>query len=148
MNLCFVPGAVLSKGQVNTSHYRFLANSGGYVWAETQATVLYSNKTSQPEAIVCLNFILRCCTEQEVAAAAAQDGVTALLFLSAVPWSSPTWFSPPSRPAAAARPRPSPSRRTTRRRTAGFPPASPTASTPALSASLRTWSSAAPSRSS
>lgn len=51
--------AVLSKGQVSTSQYRFLANSGGFVWAETQATVLYSSKTSQPEAIVCLNFILR-----------------------------------------------------------------------------------------
>lgn len=51
--------AVLSKGQVNTSCYRFLANSGGFVWAETQATVLYNSKTSQPEAVVCLNFILR-----------------------------------------------------------------------------------------
>ncbi|KAM4742686.1 hypoxia inducible factor 1 subunit alpha, like isoform 2-T2 [Anableps anableps] len=49
---------LLSKGQVNTSPYRFLANNGGFVWAETQATVLYNNKTSQPEAIVCLNFIL------------------------------------------------------------------------------------------
>lgn len=50
---------VLSKGQVSTSHYRFLANCGGFVWAETQATILYNSKTSQPEAIVCLNFILR-----------------------------------------------------------------------------------------
>lgn len=50
---------MLSKGQVNIGHYRFLTNSGGFVWAETQATVLYSSKTSQPEAIVCLNFILR-----------------------------------------------------------------------------------------
>ncbi len=50
---------VLSKGQVSTRHYRFLANSGGFVWAETQATVLYNSKTSQPEAVVCLNFILR-----------------------------------------------------------------------------------------
>ncbi|XP_035010584.2 hypoxia inducible factor 1 subunit alpha, like [Hippoglossus stenolepis] len=49
---------LLLKGQVSTSHYRFLANSGGFVWAETQATVLYSSKTSQPEAVVCLNFIL------------------------------------------------------------------------------------------
>ncbi|KAM6932935.1 hypoxia inducible factor 1 subunit alpha, like [Xenentodon cancila] len=49
---------LLTKGQVNTSQYRFLANNGGFVWAETQATVLYSSKTSQPEAIVCLNFIL------------------------------------------------------------------------------------------
>ncbi|CAF96125.1 unnamed protein product [Tetraodon nigroviridis] len=50
---------LLSKGQVSTSRYRFLANHGGFVWAETQATVLYNGKTSQPEAIVCLNFILR-----------------------------------------------------------------------------------------
>lgn len=50
---------VLSKGQVSTRPYRFLANGGGFVWAETQATVLYNGKTSQPEAVVCLNFILR-----------------------------------------------------------------------------------------
>ncbi|KAM6958759.1 hypoxia inducible factor 1 subunit alpha, like [Aplochiton taeniatus] len=49
---------LMSKGQVCTSPYRFLAKSGGFVWAETQATVLYNNKTSQPEAVVCLNFIL------------------------------------------------------------------------------------------
>ncbi|XP_068562959.1 hypoxia inducible factor 1 subunit alpha, like [Cebidichthys violaceus] len=49
---------LLSKGQVSTRHYRFLANGGGFVWAETQATVLYSSRTSQPEAVVCLNYIL------------------------------------------------------------------------------------------
>ncbi|KAJ8414540.1 hypothetical protein AAFF_G00037420 [Aldrovandia affinis] len=49
---------LLSKGQVSTRHYRFLAKSGGFVWAETQATVIYNNKISQPEAVVCLNFIL------------------------------------------------------------------------------------------
>lgn len=56
--------AVLSKGQVSTNHYRFLANCGGFVWAETQATVLYNSKTSQPEAVVCLNFVLRYLTEK------------------------------------------------------------------------------------
>ncbi|CAL8352441.1 unnamed protein product [Lota lota] len=49
---------LLSKGQVCTSQYRFLAKRGGFVWAETQATVLYNSRTSQPEAVVCLNFIL------------------------------------------------------------------------------------------
>ncbi|CAL8362996.1 unnamed protein product [Merluccius merluccius] len=49
---------LLSKGQVCTSPYRFLAKRGGFVWAETQATVLYNSRTSQPEAVVCLNFIL------------------------------------------------------------------------------------------
>ncbi|XP_037533633.1 hypoxia inducible factor 1 subunit alpha, like [Nematolebias whitei] len=63
---------LLSKGQVNTSHYRFLANCGGYVWAETQATVLYNNKTSQPEAIVCLNFILSAVEQPDVVFSAEQ----------------------------------------------------------------------------
>ncbi|XP_047247069.1 hypoxia inducible factor 1 subunit alpha, like isoform X1 [Girardinichthys multiradiatus] len=57
---------LISKGQVNTSCYRFLANNGGFVWAETQATVLYNNKTSQPEAIVCLNFILSAVEQPDV----------------------------------------------------------------------------------
>ncbi|XP_055082214.1 hypoxia inducible factor 1 subunit alpha, like isoform X2 [Periophthalmus magnuspinnatus] len=48
---------LLSKGQVRTRQYRFLANNGGFVWVETQATVLYS-RSGHPEAIVCLNFIL------------------------------------------------------------------------------------------
>ncbi|XP_061733531.1 hypoxia-inducible factor 1-alpha-like isoform X1 [Nerophis ophidion] len=49
---------LLAKGQVSTSPYRFLARGGGFVWAQTQATVLYSSKTSQSEAVVCLNFVL------------------------------------------------------------------------------------------
>uniref|UniRef100_A0A3Q3VUY3 Uncharacterized protein n=1 Tax=Mola mola TaxID=94237 RepID=A0A3Q3VUY3_MOLML len=57
---------LLSKGQVSTSQYRFLANSGGFVWAETQATVLYSSKTLQPEAIVCLNFILSAVEQPDI----------------------------------------------------------------------------------
>lgn len=57
---------LLSKGQVSTGCYRFLTNRGGYVWAQTQATVLYNNKTSQPEAIVCLNFILSAVEQPDV----------------------------------------------------------------------------------
>ncbi|KAK2881023.1 hypothetical protein QQF64_008640 [Cirrhinus molitorella] len=57
---------LFSKGQVCTSHYRFLAKNGGFVWTETQATVLYNNRTSQPEAVVCLNFILSGIEEADV----------------------------------------------------------------------------------
>uniref|UniRef100_A0A672GGJ0 Hypoxia-inducible factor 1-alpha-like n=1 Tax=Salarias fasciatus TaxID=181472 RepID=A0A672GGJ0_SALFA len=57
---------LLSKGQVSTGLYRFLANSGGFVWAVTQATVLYNGKTAQPEAIVCLNFILSSVEQPDV----------------------------------------------------------------------------------
>ncbi|KAM4627714.1 hypoxia inducible factor 1 subunit alpha, like [Polymixia lowei] len=65
---------LLSKGQVCTSHYRFLAKSGGFVWALTQATVLYNNKTSQPEAVVCLNFILSFVEQPDVVFSVEQTG--------------------------------------------------------------------------
>ncbi|RXM91191.1 Hypoxia-inducible factor 1-alpha [Acipenser ruthenus] len=45
-------------GQVCTGHYCFLVKHGGFVWAETRATVLYSSKSTLPEAVVCINFIL------------------------------------------------------------------------------------------
>ncbi|XDV32267.1 hypothetical protein PO909_003130 [Leuciscus waleckii] len=57
---------LFSKGQVCTSQYRFLAKNGGFVWTETQATVLYNSRTSQPEAVVCINFILSGVEEADV----------------------------------------------------------------------------------
>uniref|UniRef100_A0A4W4GHJ1 Endothelial PAS domain protein 1b n=1 Tax=Electrophorus electricus TaxID=8005 RepID=A0A4W4GHJ1_ELEEL len=50
-NLC-------AKGQVVSGHYRMLAKHGGYVWMETQATVIYNNRNSQPQGIVCINYVL------------------------------------------------------------------------------------------
>ncbi|KAG1950368.1 hypoxia inducible factor 1 subunit alpha a isoform X2 [Pimephales promelas] len=46
------------KGQVCTGQYRLLAKAGGFVWAETQATVIYNSKNSQPQCVVCINYIL------------------------------------------------------------------------------------------
>ncbi|XP_061682396.1 hypoxia inducible factor 1 subunit alpha, like [Syngnathoides biaculeatus] len=57
---------LLAKGQVSTSPYRFLASGGGFVWTETQATVLYNDKTSRAEAVVCLNFVLSAVEESDV----------------------------------------------------------------------------------
>ncbi|XP_019748264.1 hypoxia inducible factor 1 subunit alpha, like isoform X2 [Hippocampus comes] len=57
---------LLAKGQVSTSPYRFLASGGGFVWTETQATVLYNNKTSHAEAVVCLNFVLSAVEQSDV----------------------------------------------------------------------------------
>ncbi|XP_052007058.1 hypoxia-inducible factor 1-alpha-like isoform X2 [Xyrauchen texanus] len=51
------------KGQVCTGQYRLLAKAGGFVWAETQATVIYNSKNSQPQCVVCVNNIL-CDIEQ------------------------------------------------------------------------------------
>uniref|UniRef100_A0A672PTD2 Hypoxia-inducible factor 1-alpha n=1 Tax=Sinocyclocheilus grahami TaxID=75366 RepID=A0A672PTD2_SINGR len=47
------------KGQVCTGQYRLLAKAGGFAWAETQATVIYNSKNSQPQCVVCVNYILR-----------------------------------------------------------------------------------------
>ncbi|XP_065152572.1 hypoxia inducible factor 1 subunit alpha a isoform X3 [Paramisgurnus dabryanus] len=46
------------KGQVCTGQYRMLAKTGGFVWALTQATVIYNSKNSQPQCVVCVNYIL------------------------------------------------------------------------------------------
>lgn len=55
----YVYWIVFSKGQVYTGKYRLLQKHGGYVWAETDATVVYSVRTGKPERIVCINYILR-----------------------------------------------------------------------------------------
>ncbi|XP_037128014.1 endothelial PAS domain-containing protein 1b [Syngnathus acus] len=50
-NLC-------SKGQAVSSRYRMLAKSGGFVWVETQGTVIYNGRNTQPQCIVCINYVL------------------------------------------------------------------------------------------
>ncbi|KTF82918.1 hypothetical protein cypCar_00007555 [Cyprinus carpio] len=58
-NLC-------NKGQVVSGQYRMLAKHGGYVWMETQATVIYNNRNSQPQCIICINYVLSSVEEQSV----------------------------------------------------------------------------------
>uniref|UniRef100_A0A8C1D2F7 Endothelial PAS domain protein 1b n=1 Tax=Cyprinus carpio carpio TaxID=630221 RepID=A0A8C1D2F7_CYPCA len=50
-NLC-------TKGQAVSAQYRMLAKNGGYVWVETQGTVIYNSRNSQPQCIVCVNYVL------------------------------------------------------------------------------------------
>lgn len=57
---------LLSKGQVTSSQYRFLAKSGGYIWLETQATTIYSGDLQKPESIVCINFVLSAVEDEEL----------------------------------------------------------------------------------
>ncbi|KAK3555173.1 hypothetical protein QTP86_010045 [Hemibagrus guttatus] len=49
---------VFSKGQVYTGKYRLLQKHGGYVWAETDAAVVYNVHTGKPKKIVCINYII------------------------------------------------------------------------------------------
>uniref|UniRef100_A0A182XHE6 PAS_3 domain-containing protein n=1 Tax=Anopheles quadriannulatus TaxID=34691 RepID=A0A182XHE6_ANOQN len=46
----------ISKGQSETSRYRFLAKTGGYAWVVTQATVIYDKQ--KPHSVVCVNYVL------------------------------------------------------------------------------------------
>lgn len=55
----FFPSAVCSKGQAVSGQYRMLAKNGGFVWVETQGTVIYNSRNSQPQCIVCINYVLR-----------------------------------------------------------------------------------------
>jgi hypoxia-inducible factor 1 alpha len=52
---------VLTKGQIQTPPYRFLAKQGGYAWVQTQATVVsVSNQYFRSQAVVCIHTRLRC----------------------------------------------------------------------------------------
>ncbi|KAJ8341309.1 hypothetical protein SKAU_G00336000 [Synaphobranchus kaupii] len=57
---------LFAKGQVTTGQYRMLAKRGGFVWVETQATVIYNSKNSQPQCIVCVNYVLSGVVEEEL----------------------------------------------------------------------------------
>ncbi|NWI64154.1 EPAS1 protein, partial [Todus mexicanus] len=50
--------SVCTKGQVVTGQYRMLAKHGGYIWLETQGTVIYNTRNLQPQCIVCVNYVL------------------------------------------------------------------------------------------
>ncbi|KPP59060.1 hypothetical protein Z043_123061 [Scleropages formosus] len=57
---------VCAKGQAVSGQYRMLAKHGGYVWVETQGTVIYNSRNSQPQCIVCINFVLSTIEEKTV----------------------------------------------------------------------------------
>ncbi|XP_018418129.1 PREDICTED: hypoxia-inducible factor 1-alpha isoform X2 [Nanorana parkeri] len=67
---------MFTKGQVTTGQYRLLAKKGGYVWVETQATVIYNTKNSQPQCIVCVNYVLSGIVENELVLSLGQTEST------------------------------------------------------------------------
>uniref|UniRef100_W5M0H1 Hypoxia-inducible factor 1-alpha n=1 Tax=Lepisosteus oculatus TaxID=7918 RepID=W5M0H1_LEPOC len=57
---------LFSKGQSSTGQYRLLVKRGGYVWVETDATVVYNSRSGQPQSVICVNYILSEPLESEV----------------------------------------------------------------------------------
>uniref|UniRef100_A0A3P9NIC8 Endothelial PAS domain protein 1b n=1 Tax=Poecilia reticulata TaxID=8081 RepID=A0A3P9NIC8_POERE len=57
---------VCSKGQAVSGQYRMLAKNGGYVWVETQGTVIYNSRNSQAQCIMCINYVLSDVEEKSV----------------------------------------------------------------------------------
>ncbi|XP_039625221.1 endothelial PAS domain-containing protein 1-like isoform X1 [Polypterus senegalus] len=58
--------SLVTKGQASTRHYRLLAKKGGYVWAQTDAAVIYNNRSGQPQCVICINYVLSGLEESEV----------------------------------------------------------------------------------
>lgn len=49
---------LLHKGQVTTKYYRFLTKGGGWVWVQSYATIVHNSRSSRPNCIVSVNYVL------------------------------------------------------------------------------------------
>ncbi|CAF1409087.1 unnamed protein product [Adineta ricciae] len=58
MALRWAHQVLLTKGQVTTRYYRFLAKNGGWIWMQSYATLVHNNRSSRPEVIVSVNYAL------------------------------------------------------------------------------------------
>lgn len=57
---------LFSKGQCTTGLYRFLANRGGYVWMETQSSIIANPHSEKEQFVVCVHFVVsevECCDQ-------------------------------------------------------------------------------------
>ncbi|XP_070839624.1 single-minded homolog 2 [Chaetodon trifascialis] len=49
---------LLVKGQVTTKYYRMLSKHGGWVWVQSYATIIHNSRSSRPQCIVSVNYVL------------------------------------------------------------------------------------------
>ena len=50
--------SVLHKGQASSRYYRWLTQSGGWVWVQSYATIVHNSRSSRPHCIVAINYVL------------------------------------------------------------------------------------------
>ncbi|XP_022097956.1 hypoxia-inducible factor 1-alpha-like [Acanthaster planci] len=63
---------LFAKGQATSGRFRFLAKKSGYAWMETQATIIYNNKTNKPQCVVCINYMISGIEDEDVVIATHQ----------------------------------------------------------------------------
>ncbi len=49
---------MLHKGQASSRYYRWLTQSGGWVWVQSYATIVHNSRSSRPHCIVAINYVL------------------------------------------------------------------------------------------
>ncbi|GAA50744.1 single-minded protein [Clonorchis sinensis] len=49
---------LLIKGQVTTPYYRLMTKTGGWVWMQSYATIVHNSRSSRPNCIVSVNYLL------------------------------------------------------------------------------------------
>ncbi|XP_057324015.1 protein single-minded isoform X1 [Microplitis mediator] len=49
---------LLMKTQVTTKYYRFLTKCGGWVWMQSYVTIVNNSRSSRPQCIVSVNYVL------------------------------------------------------------------------------------------
>ncbi len=50
---------VIAKGQVTTRYFRFLVKDGGWVWLQSYATIVHNNRSSRPQCVVSVSYVIR-----------------------------------------------------------------------------------------
>ena len=55
----FLFNLVLKIGQAVSGYYRVMSKSGGWIWMQTKAYVVYIAATGQPQHIMCAHYIIR-----------------------------------------------------------------------------------------
>ncbi|KAF8568892.1 hypothetical protein P879_01039 [Paragonimus westermani] len=49
---------LLAKGQVTTAYYRLMTKNGGWVWMQSYITIVHNSRSSRPNCIVSVNYLL------------------------------------------------------------------------------------------
>nr|XP_026489699.1 hypoxia-inducible factor 1-alpha-like isoform X1 [Vanessa tameamea] len=95
--------SLFSKGQCETSQYRFLAKSGGFAWVQTQATVI-TDKQQKPISVICINYVISGieCKDEVFAAHQVQHADLKPVVAPTLPAPAPQQICVPTEPANGA----------------------------------------------